>query len=184
MFYCLKGGNALDTPGRRYPSRQKLRAWICICALILPIYACQTPLSDYQARIPEEKEIVRILIEFQDAKNNRDMDRLLPLLHPDGEFTYACGIMVSKTDLAAKLPGFWEGLDSQLLGTVPMAHECLNGDYYTKGVLKEPEITISADNAQVKVWFTRRWWSSLLLFATLVKADGRWQILRTWWGPS
>lgn len=147
-------------------------------------FGCGTRISDIQPKNQSEKEILSVLIEYQNAKNERDIDRLLDLLHSTGEFTYACGIMVSKAELRENLPSFWAELDNERLKNVPMAHECLNGDYYTTGILRDPEIIVSGESANVKVWFTRPLWSSLLQFFSLVREDGRWRITRIWWGPS
>lgn len=161
--------------------------WPAFCLLVLCLIfwcGCGTPVSDIQPRNQSEREILSLLTLYQDAKNDRNMDGLMDLLHPAGEFSYGCGVMVSKAELAKNLPAFWAGLDKELLKTVPMAHECLNGDYYTTGILREPEIVVSGDRAHVTVWFTRPLWSSLLQFFNLTREEGTWRITRTWWGPS
>lgn len=162
-------------------------SWVPFFTAILCMilgFGCGTEISDTQPRNQSEQEILSVLTVYQEAKNERDMEKLMDLLHPAGEFSYACGIMVSKTELAEKLPAFWDELDNELLKTVPMAHECLNGDYYATGILRDPEISVTGSHANVKVWFTRPLWSSLLQFFTLVREKGQWRITRTWWGPS
>ena len=158
------------------PIRPLIRAVILLAALT----ACGPP----HTQNPDENDIWAVLTQFQAAKNNRDLHALLPLLHPGGEFSFACGVRVSKTELARKLPGFWAELDRRKLGLVPLSHECLNGDYYPSGQLKDPVIAISGNEAMARVWFTKRLWSSLLLFVSLEKEAAGWRITRTEWGPS
>lgn len=177
-----KGGSAMV--GKFHPP---FPPWVTFFLPVLSMIfwcGCGTQISDIQARNQTEREILSLLTVYQEAKNDRDMENLMVLLHPAGEFSYACGIMVSKAELAEMLPAFWAKLDNELLKTVPMAHECLNGDYYTTGILRDPEIIVSGNRANVKVWFTRPLWSSLLQFFNLVREEGNWRITRTWWGPS
>ena len=171
-------------PDKIFPGWHSTARLLGIWLTVLILSGCRTPVSEYRPRNSTEAAILSLLVDFQEAKNDRDIHRFLLLLHPDGQFTYACGVMVSKATLAAKLPDFWKGIDHKKLTTVPLAHECLNGDYYTSGILKDPEITVSGDRARVKVCFTRKWWSGMELFFHLVREGDRWRITRTWWGPT
>ncbi|WP_022669077.1 hypothetical protein [Desulfospira joergensenii] len=168
---------------RPFPASLAGALFILLAACAMGL-GCDTPISEYRPKAPVEKEILPILIEFQEARNHYDIKRLLPLLHDRGQFSFGCGIMVSKAELEKMLPEFWAKMRSEKLAVVPLAHECLNGDYYPSGVLKEPIIKINGNTAKARVWFTKRFSSSLLLFFNLVREDGKWVIIRTEWGPS
>ena len=159
-----------------------------IYSLILTAVAvfsgCDRSISEYRAGNEAEREIISVLTQYQDAKNQFDMEKLLFLLHDKGKFSFACGMMVSKSELKKVLPVFWAEMTSEKLGIVPMAHECLNGDYYKSGELKNPEIRIHNDTAKATVRFTKRFSSSLLLYFSMVRENDRWLITRTEWGPS
>lgn len=152
-----------------------------ICLIVL---GCDTPISEYNPKTPEEAAIISVLIKYQKAKNEHAIKKLMPLLHDRGEFSYACGIMISKEELKARLPEFWERMRLDKLAVVPLAHECLNGDYYSSAVLKEPIVEVTGNTARARVWLTKRFSSSLLLFLNLVREDEQWLITHTEWGPS
>ena len=144
---------------------------------------CDTPIALYEPRSPDEKEIVTVLAQYQDAKNRFDLERLLPLLHEKGEFTFQCGMMVSKERLKELLPGFWAELKSGNSAVIPLVHECINGDYYTSGRLNNPHILIHNDKAVATVLFTKGVCRALL-YVTLRRQEETWLISRTQWGES
>ncbi len=92
--------------------------------------------------------------------------------------------MLSKAELKERLPEFWEQMRFDKLAVVPLAHECLNGDYYSSAVLKEPIIEVTGNTDRARVWFTKRFSSSLLLFLSLAREEEKWLIPHTEWGPS
>jgi hypothetical protein len=56
---------------------------------------CDSSIEKYEPKNQDEKNI-SLLIQYQDAKNHFDIKRLLSLLHEKGEFSFQCGLMVSK----------------------------------------------------------------------------------------
>lgn len=155
-----------------------------IITAVVIFSGCDHSISEYRTENEDEREIISILIQYQDAKNKFDIKKLLSFLHDKGKFSFACGMMVSKAELKRVLPGFWAEMNSGKLGVVPMAHECLNGDYYKSGELKNPEIKINNNTAEATVRFTKRFSSSLLLYFSMVREKNHWMITRTEWGPS
>jgi len=92
--------------------------------IIWIVSSCDAFISEYVPENRDEREIISILIQYQDAKNQFDIEKLLSFLHDKGEFSFACGIMISKTELKEVLPVFWTRMRSEKLAVVPMAHEC------------------------------------------------------------
>jgi hypothetical protein len=65
--------------------------------IVLPFLiacCCDAPIESYAPCSPAEKEIVAVLAQYQDARNRFDLERPMPLLHEEGEFTFQCGMMV------------------------------------------------------------------------------------------
>jgi hypothetical protein len=131
----------------------------------------------------EEKEIISVLFQYQEAKNNFDLYRLLSFLHEKGEFSFACGLMISKNELQSVLPDFWADIQSKNKITVPYAHECLNGDYFESGELNNPKIKVNKETAEVSVLVTKGFSRVILLF-WLIRENNTWLITRTEWGRS
>lgn len=83
---------------------------------------CDTPIDRYEPKSEDEKEILSVLIEYQNAKNNFDLDQLLSLMHEKGKFSFQCGLMVSKSDLKELLPGYWAEIKSGNSAVIPITH--------------------------------------------------------------
>jgi len=137
----------------------------------------------YEPKNQEESEIISLLIEYKEAKYHFDMEKLLPLLHDRGEFTFQCGQRVSKAKLKAMLPGFWAKLRSGDSAIIPLVHECINGDYYESGAFNNPEIEVNDDTARANVLFTNGV-CRVLLYFSMRRENDRWLITRTEWGES
>ena len=144
---------------------------------------CDSPIEKYASRNEDEKEIISVLIRYQNAKNRFDLKRLLSLLHENGEFSFQCGLMVSKAKLAKMLPEFWTGIKSGDASVFPMVHECINGDYYKSGRLNNPQIEINGNKAEATVLFAKGL-SRVLQYFSLLRENNRWLITRAEWGQS
>jgi hypothetical protein len=156
---------------------------IFILACLSSSVGCDTSIVEYQPKNPDEQEILSLLFEYQDAKNNLDIDRLLLCLHDNGDFTFACGLRVTKNELRKVLPAYWDKVQSGDKSVVPLAHECLNGDYFISGELNNPKISITENTAEARVLVTSGF-SRVLLFLSIVREDNQWFITRTEWGRS
>ena len=166
----------------------KTNKTICLSYLLI-IFAlvisscCDSSISEYKPKNRDEKEIISLLIKYQDAKNNIDIEQLLSFLHDQGEFTFQCGRMVSKSVLREELPSFWADIQSGNAAVFPIVHECINGDYYKSGELNNPLIVINNDTAEATVLFTNGV-CRVLLYFSLLRENDRWLIIRTEWGHS
>ena len=61
--------------------------FLLLCALV--VASCwDCPIAKYAPVDPAEKEIMAFLIQYQDAKNLLDVEKLLSLLHDNGVFTF------------------------------------------------------------------------------------------------
>ena len=162
------------------------RACLACLFMVLPLClacCCDAPIEQYAPHSQDEQAILEVLMQYQDARNRFDLEGLLPLLHDKGEFTFQCGMMVSKDKLKEMLPGFWAKLKSGDSAVIPLVHECINGDYYHTGRLNNPQVEIHYDQARATVLFTKGV-CRVLLYATMLREDDRWLITRTEWGES
>jgi hypothetical protein len=157
------------------------------CFLIITAFVifscCDAPIATYEPKNQDEKEIISVLIQYQDAKNHFDIERLVSFLHDKGEFTFQCGRMVTKAVLKEEFPSFWADIRSGNAAVFPIVHECINGDYYKSGELNNPQIEIDNDTAVATVLFTNGVCRVDLYFSMLREND-RWLITRTEWGHS
>jgi hypothetical protein len=155
----------------------------CFLLIIaLAILSCSdAPISRYEPKNQDEREIISLLVHYQDARNDLDIDRFLSLLHDNGEFGFQCGRMVSKAVLKKELPLFWADIQSGNTTVIPIVHECINGDYYRTGQLANPHIEIVNETAVGTVLFTKGV-CRVPLYFTMSRDMGGWRITRTEWG--
>ena len=157
-----------------------------VLVIIIPVLlytGCDTSIAKYAPQNQAEREILSLLMEYKEAKYSFEIDKLLPLLHDRGEFTFQCGQMVTKTELKEMLPGFWATLRSGDTAIIPLVHECINGDYYESGEFNNPVIEIRDNTARANVLFTHGV-CRVMLYFTLCRENDRWLITRTEWGES
>ncbi len=148
--------------------------------LLLTLSCSDTPLKEYEYKSQEEKEILALLIEYEDARNRFDIERYLATLHDQGVYHYACNVMVSKEALRNDLPEFWIKLRAgELLS--PMCRENMTGNYFLTGALHNPEISIDQDTARIKLMYSS-WGFRLIRYIHARRDDGRWLINRLDWG--
>ena len=152
--------------------RKKISAAFFIIFSFALFCGCDTPIDKYEPRGRDEKEILSVLIQYQNAKNNFDIDQLLSLLHEDGKFSFRCGLMVSKARLKELLPGFWGEIRAGNGADSPIVHECINGDYYKSGTLNNLQIEIGDDKTEATVLFTKGF-SRVLQYFSMVRENDR-----------
>lgn len=144
---------------------------------------CDHSIKTYEAGNPHEREIIAVLVRYQNARNRFDLETLLSLLDDDGVFTFGCGQMVSKNDLKSLLPALWAELRANNHAVIPIVHECINGDYLKSGQLYNPEIRIDGNMAETSVLFARNF-CRLPLYVSLHRQNQHWLITRTEWGQN
>ncbi len=148
------------------------------------IFSCGgTSIAQYEPKNQDERIIISLLIQYQEAKNNFDVQKLLSFLHDKGKFSFACGRMVSKTRLMELLPELWVAVRSGNSAVIPIVHECINGDYYKSGELSNPQIQFGKDTAEVTVAYANGF-CRLPLYFSMCREKGQWLITRTEWGQN
>ena len=139
------------------------------------------PISKFEPATQDERDIISLLIQYQEAKNNHDIDQLLSFLHDNGKFALQCGRMVTKGILKDELPAFWDDILSGNVAVFPIVHECINGEYYKTGMLNNPKIEVNNDTSMVTVLFTRGI-GRVPFYVSMFRENNRWLITRTEWG--
>lgn len=144
-------------------------------------FSSGTSLEDYVSRNQNEADIIDLLVKFQTAKQQFDLETYLSCLDENGSFMFSGHLMVSKQELSTLLPDFWKGLKTNDPHVRPMCRENLNGNFFN-GSFFDPIISIKKGNAQVTLTFQTpviRW--RALLFLNVIRKNGRWLISKYEW---
>jgi hypothetical protein len=156
------------------------RILIAILMGIMGWSCTDTPLERYVPQKSAEAEIVALLVQYQDARKNLNVQRYLDCLHDRGAYHYASRIMVSKKELTELLPGFWKRLQQGDRSFFPMCRENLSGNYFVGFRLVNPSISVMQNTARVTVTYVNAGWR-LKHDVFLVKEKDRWFINRLDW---
>lgn len=162
-----------------------MNCWMTKIFLLLLIItvniSCSKPsLEEYIPKNENEKKIISLLIRYQDAKINCDLEKYLACLHDRGTFYFGRGALLSKNELRESLPVFWDGLKSGSREFYPMNRELITGDYILTGKFYNPQIVINDGSAEVVTTFMKWGWKSGL-HLSMVEENGRWLITKTDW---
>ena len=167
---------------RRKKRIQVLFRPVLVLLSVFIVSSCSdVPINEYQPKNQKETEIVALLKKFLEAKNQYDLDKYLSTLHEEGMFQFRGGIMISKKDVARRLPGFWKELNEGVGSIRLITHEEVTGDNFTDGRFVDPRITITGDTSETTVKFLGSWWLREDLYLSLVKENGQWLIKRLEW---
>ncbi len=158
---------------------------LCLLTLIAIVISscCDISITKYEPKNQDEKEIISVLVQYQDAKSRFDLEKMLSYLDDHGEFSFECGLMVSKTRLKELLPGFWSEIRSGNSAVIPLVHECINGNYYKEGHLNNIQIEINDDKAEVEALFTKGV-CRVPFYLSMHRGNDQWLITRTEWGDN
>lgn len=159
------------------------RSVFLIIIIMVVSSCCDAPIEEYKPKNQDEREILSLLTQYQDAKSHFDIERYLSSLHDKGLFTFQCGRMVEKAVLEEELPAFWVDIQSGNAAVFPIVHECINGDYFKSGELNNLQLEVNHEKAEATVLFTKGVCRVALYFSMLREND-RWLITRTEWGES
>ena len=89
-----------------------------ILALFLVFNSCDTPLSKYEPKNDEEKNIVALLNTYCDARNRGDIVTLHSLFDDKGQYISARGAILTKKEIAESEPNWWkEGGELKILNS-------------------------------------------------------------------
>lgn len=143
--------------------------------------ACSGPsLDEYLPNNQEEKKIISLLIQYQDAKINCNLEQYLACLHKKGLFHFGRGFMLSKKELKESLPPFWAGLKTGGREFYPTNREMITGNYILTGRFLNPRIVINQESAEVIVTFMKNGWR-LEHFISMIKENDQWLITQLDW---
>ena len=144
-------------------------------------FSCsRSPLTEHVPKNPEEKKIIDLLIRYQDAKINCNLERFMACLHEQGLYQLAGGSLISKNELKGRLPLFWAGLQSGSPAIYPINREMITGDYFRTGRFYDSQIVINGDTAHATVTFVKWGWH-LDHYITMRREKDGWLILRLDW---
>ena len=133
-------------------------------------------LKEYISKNQEEREIIALLIQYQEAKNRSDIEQFLSLLHEQGRYSFF-DLKVSKDALKKMLPESWAKLESGEALNDLINHEGITGDYFRTWCLYNPKIKLSKNTAIVTVMVKFNWWWGLRHHIRLLRDNnGRWVI--------
>jgi hypothetical protein len=155
---------------------------IFLLSLIISLnISCSNPsLEEYIPKNPDEKKIISLLIRYQEAKINCDLENFMVCLHDKGTFYFGRGVLLSKIELRESLPVFWDGLKSGSRQFYPINREMITGDYILTGRFYNPQIRINDESAEVVMTFMKWGWR-LGHHISVVKENGQWLITKTDW---
>ena len=126
--------------------------FIAICAF------ANTSLEQYVYQNKEEEKIIALLIHYQEARKNFDLESYLGCLHDRGTYHYASRVMVSKQKLSELLPEFWIQLNKGDRAFFPMCRENISGNYFVGFQLVNPKIKIDRNTASATVVYVNAGW--------------------------
>lgn len=149
--------------------------------ILLLALSCVGPsLTEYTPTNRQEREIITLLLQYQEAKINSDLEPFLACLHEKGQYHFGRGRMVSKEQLKKMLPEFWAGIKSGNRKHYPMNREMITGNYVITGRFYNPQITVNQETAEVRALFMKWGWR-LHHYISMVKENDRWLIYRLDW---
>ena len=160
--------------------RKETIIYMTLIILCLNLSCSGPSLTEYQPKNEEEKEIISLLIQYQDAKINCSLNQFLSCLHEKGEYHFGRGFMVSKNELEESLPSFWAGLKSGSRVVYPMNREMITGNYIITGRFYNPQIEFKQDAAEVIMTFMKWGWR-LRHYISMIKENDQWLITRLDW---
>lgn len=151
-----------------------------LCIFIILCACSNTPIEDYLPKNQEEKDIVALLVQYQEARKHFHLEQYLGCLHEQGIYHHASRVMLSKKALAARLPGFWAELQKGNRLFFPMCRENLSGNYFVGFRLVNPTIYIDRNTATVTAIYVNTGWR-IRHYISLIKENNRWWINRLDW---
>jgi hypothetical protein len=156
------------------------RAMTVFASLLVILSCSNTPLEQYEPQSDEEAHILAVLVRYQQARQEFNLQGYLSCLHAHGRYHHASRVMVSKKNLSILLPDFWDELRTGQRFFYPMCRENLSGNYFVGFHLSNPRIIITRNTAKVVVTYAKAGWR-LKHYISLIKDNQRWWINRLDW---
>lgn len=114
------------------------------------------PLANYEPRSPQEQALKNILLEFQDGVNTQDSDKIENLIHKKA------AIMTGRDRKILSRAEYIKILPQRLAENPPV-------------LLGKPEMAVSRDKAEVKIYMTRGDYKGLIVF-NMTFDNNKWYI--------
>ena len=103
------------------------------------------PLADYEPKSPREQALKRVLLDFQDGVNTRAAEKVANLIHEKA------ALMAGRDRKVLSRAEYITVLPQRLAENPPVS-------------LGKPRMTVSGDEAEVKIYMTRGDYSGLIVF--------------------
>ena len=125
---------------------------------ILAMIACgqNEPLADYEPKSPEEAALKTIFLEFQDAVNRKDSEKVANAIHENAK------IMVGRERTTLTKADYSKILASRLAENPPIS-------------FGKPKMKISGETAEVRIYMTRGNYNGLIVY-NMKKDYSKWYI--------
>jgi len=132
---------------------------LAIVLVITAVLSCgqNEPLSNYEPGSPQEQALKSILLDFQESVNTKDSQKLENLIHENA------AIMVGQERKIVSKAAYSKILPKRLAENPPVE-------------LGKPKMTVSGDEAEVKIYMTRGDYNGLVVFTMKLEND-RWYIV-------
>lgn len=127
---------------------------VFLCSVLL-FNSCDTPLNEYKPKGDDEKQIIALLQNYTDARNNEDVIGIQSTFCDNGKYMAGNGVEYTKSQIGTSDPKWWTS--------------------YGKFGITDPVIKVNGDEAQVSMntWFGKARYQAAY---NLMKEDGRWLI--------
>jgi hypothetical protein len=127
--------------------------------ILMTLLSCErnTPLINYEPKSSQEQALKSVLLYFQEAVTHKDSKRVLSLIHEKASIMIGSDPkLLSKTEYAVILP-----------------ERLAENSHIAFG---KPQITVSGDKAEIKIYMTRGDNNFLMTFNMKLE-DNNWYIL-------
>ena len=132
-----------------------------LAILIVAIFAISCgqnePLSTFEPKTPEEQALKDVFLDFQDGVNTKNAKKIENLIHENAS------LMVGRDRKILSKGPYVKSLPKRLEDNPPIA-------------LGRPQIDVSGDTAEVKIYMTRGRFNGLIVYNMKLE-NKRWYIL-------
>ena len=132
--------------------------------VLMTFNSCDTPINKYNAKSEDEKQIIKLLNDYQSSRNGNDMAKLRSTFHEEGVYISKDGIEWTKSKLQEQPEKWYKGQGS--------LEEMGNINLYN------PQIKINENNATVDIMAKYGKVYTEAHKFSLVKENNDWLIMR------
>ena len=134
---------------------------IALALALAAILSCgqNEPLANYEPKSPQEQALKSVLLDFQDGVNTLDSAKIGNLIHEKA------AIMTGRDRKILSRAEYIKILPQRLAQYPPIA-------------LGKPKMSVSGDNAEIKIYMTRGDYNALIIYN--MKLDNNKWYIQTW----